>query len=167
MTARSLALGPLLLIVSACSTNSASTEKQQASQAASSETSLEEDFSYPGAEAILATQKIRLLEGDGNLLLVRCDAQPGLIRAFGYDQPDAEVPYCFSVRGAGGHLKLEMTRFYLLDNVDTNKAVSVTVNQAGSVLTRTVNPHDMGFFGVTDENGKGHAALVELRAFTP
>ncbi|HMJ11182.1 MAG TPA: hypothetical protein VK524_07225 [Polyangiaceae bacterium] len=166
MKARFTDLAPVLLVLGACSTNAASTDSQHSSQAADSQTSLEEDFSYPGADAILEQQKVRLLKGDGNLLLVNCNDFPDSIKAFSSDQPHPAIPYCFSVRGQGGYLTLQMTRFYFLDNY-SSKSISVTVNQGGSLLSRSVGPNDMDGFGSSDANGKGPANLVELRAFTP
>src|SRR5687767_1757040 len=108
MTQRLLPIVCLLLLpVGGCSSKSDPDQgNQQSSQAAESQSSLEEDYSYPGAEKIFTEQEIRLLTGDGNMLLAPCDDNSILV--FSSQRPEATLRYCFSVRGDGGYVTLEL-----------------------------------------------------------
>ncbi|HMJ10174.1 MAG TPA: hypothetical protein VK524_02155, partial [Polyangiaceae bacterium] len=89
---------PLLLVpvgFAACRTSeNPSTSSEVSSAAATTETTLEEDFSYPGAASYLASG-ITLKKGDGNLLIVNCATQPYVVKVESY-QGSGE--FCFSVR---------------------------------------------------------------------
>ena len=77
--------------------------------------SIVEDYSYPGADQILATQNVRLVSGDGHIVLADCATPPagdiGLIKVFTTDETigaDGIGRVCFKVIGSKGLLNLEV-----------------------------------------------------------
>jgi hypothetical protein len=81
--------------------------------------SIVEDFSYPGAEQILAEQNVRLISGDGHILLVDCATPPegdiGLLKVWTTDEQigaDGIGRICFKVTAPTGLLNLEVPGVY-------------------------------------------------------
>ncbi|MFI9269757.1 hypothetical protein ACIGXM_03400 [Kitasatospora sp. NPDC052896] len=67
-----------------------------------------EDFSYPGADRILAEKGIKLISGDGHITLAECGAAPGQLEVWSRSRPK----FCFQVTGKGGYLALEVPKVY-------------------------------------------------------
>ena len=80
--------------------------------------SIVEDYSYPGAAAILETQHVKLIAGDGHILLADCTTPPsgdiGLIKVHTTEEigPDNQGLICFKVTHATGRLDLEVPAVY-------------------------------------------------------
>jgi hypothetical protein len=136
-----LFIAPFLIqLAGACSQGPDSAPEVSAlAQAAESQSTLEEDFSYPGADAIFKQLKIRLLGGDGNILLVDCNGADQQIVVYSSVRDFDDEAYCFSVRGNTGSVSLELQQFYLIRTDDTHKT-EVTVNDGRRHLVETLPP---------------------------
>ncbi|BCY13430.1 hypothetical protein [Actinoplanes sp. L3-i22] len=74
-----------------------------------------EDFTYPGAATILAQKNIKLISGDGNILLVDCttpaDGDIGLLKVWTTEEnigTSGKGLVCFKVYATTGLLNLEV-----------------------------------------------------------
>lgn len=75
--------------------------------------SLVEDFSYPGAAQIFAAQNVKLISGDGKIMIADCGNPPNADITFIYVYTsDLSVnggdPVCFRVLGTPGVLTMEV-----------------------------------------------------------
>jgi hypothetical protein len=125
--------------------------------------SLVEDFSYPGADKVLADRGVKLISGDGHLLLVDCTNVTGLIEVHASNVGDHSSDpghYCFKVNGLTGDLKLELTDAYQVKG--DSHAVQATVSVDGQ--TSTVNVSKNGWTGIGVGAGHDAATLLELKA---
>ncbi|MEV4706830.1 hypothetical protein [Actinoplanes sp. NPDC049316] len=124
--------------------------------------SLVEDYSYPGAANIT---EIKLIRGDGHLMMVTCGTDQNVIRVRRNDiTPGISGMYCFKVLGTnGGWLQLEIPNSFAVRGGDQN-AVEATVSIEGVPQEPVhVAEGDWESVGVGVEGGKP-AVLLELRA---
>jgi hypothetical protein len=133
-------------------------------QAASGDTppSAVEDFQYPGAEKILETKKIKLLRGDGHILLADCNNAVAQIKVMtnAVDPSGSAGTICFQANAKTGYLTLEIPRVFYLETSD--HAITAAITAAGKTQTVAV-PTD-SFAPVGEGNPGGpHSVLVELR----
>ncbi|MGY4645845.1 hypothetical protein [Cellulomonas sp. URHB0016] len=129
------------------------------------QSSLVEDFAYPGADVILAEHGLKVFKGDGHIEVVSSGepCAPGLIQV--ESMPDVE-PYlgyfCFATSGARGFLTLEVPNTFLLRGGD--KPVKATAKLPGEALETYAVPANAS---VAVDPGDGaetpQAILVELR----
>lgn len=116
--------------------------------------SVVEDFSYPGAAAILSDFNVKLISGDGHILFADCATTPvdniGVIKVWTTEQVGADGAglVCFKVTAPSGRLDLEVPgvfeirgdgqtagmghRLTAVVTTDTGPPVSVVVNPSGS-----------------------------------
>ncbi|KDN20891.1 hypothetical protein [Amycolatopsis rifamycinica] len=123
-----------------------------------------EDYSYPGAAQILQDRAIKLISGDGHIVLVACGSQPGLLELHAYNSADHDRDpghYCFKVSGPTGYLRLEVPNAYQLLG-DNQHAVQATVEINGQ--TSTVPISKTGWTGIGEGAGTDPSTLLELRA---
>jgi len=156
----------LLPLAGACSQRPDSAPEARAlAQAAEFQSTLEEDFSYPGADAIFEQLKIRLLGGDGNILLADCNGSVQQIVVYSFVRDFDDEAYCFSVRGNTGYVTLELPQFYLIRTDDTHKT-EVTVNDGGRHLVETLPPPNAfeGYGQGVDPEARP-ATLLQIRVF--
>ncbi|MBB5890740.1 hypothetical protein [Kutzneria kofuensis] len=142
---------------------SASTAARQSAQSADGQPSLVEDFSYPGADKILADRGIKLISGDGHLLLVDCVNVATLIEVHASsltDHSNDPGHYCFKVNGASGDLKLELTDAYQVKGDSHNVQAKVSVDGQSS----TVNVDKNRWTGIGVGADSHAATLLELKA---
>jgi hypothetical protein len=103
-----LAAATGVLIAALPAAGSAVAGTAQTAQAADEQAPLVEDYSYPGADKILAEQGFKLITGDGHMLLADCPSTPGndgFIRVRRNLKPIA----CFKVpAGQSGRLTMEI-----------------------------------------------------------
>lgn len=118
---------------------------------------IEEDFTYPGADKIFAERGIRLLKGDGHILLVECDNSAGLVKVW---SPFSTEPSCFRVIRAPGLLTLELPEVYGIRAGQQSLAAVVTIN--GTTETISVEQERWAPVGVGANMAP--ATLIELRA---
>jgi hypothetical protein len=135
--------------------------------------SLVEDFSYPGAAALLTTRGIKLVSGDGHIMLADCGADPDLppVDLLLVQTNDLTLPgnpnFCFKTSGTHGQLSLEVSQVYFIRG--NNKATvdaKVSVEPASGtgdpvVKTEAVTPGEWQPVGIG--NSEGEATLLELR----
>ncbi|MEU4161676.1 hypothetical protein [Actinoplanes sp. NPDC026670] len=131
--------------------------------------SLVEDFSYPGAAAIEADRGIKLIKGDGNLVLVDCGADPNLppadvilVQTTAVGSPD-KTNHCFKASGTSGVLTMEIGEVYFIrGEAQRTVAAKVEVQDATPVTeTEQVDPGEWQPIGIGQ--GRGEATLLELR----
>jgi hypothetical protein len=134
-----------------------------ASAADDTQPSLEEDYSYPGAQQILADRGILLISGDGHLQLVNC-GQPGLIEVHASATPDHNPDpghYCFKATGPTAYLKLQLDNAFQVKGDD--HAVQATVKVRNQTSTVAVDRN--GWTGIGFGAGEdAPATLLELKA---
>ncbi|WP_312870378.1 hypothetical protein [Streptomyces himalayensis] len=121
-----------------------------------------EEFAYPGAAGIFASEGIQLKKGDGHILLATCDGSADQIRV--YTVEDSTVgrkgDYCFRATAASGYLTLELPRVFALETGDHPISADLTANGA----TTTVDVAEGGFESVGEGTvGGARSVLVEIR----
>ncbi|KAB1155637.1 hypothetical protein ACLQ20_00300 [Micromonospora sp. DT46] len=114
--------------------------------------SIVEDFKYPNAAEILATQNVKLIRGDGHILLVDCATPPvgdiGLLKVRTTDEQigaDGIGRVCFKVTSPSGWLELEVPGVYEIrgDGQRTGTGHEVTAeleSDEGEEITVDVDP---------------------------
>jgi hypothetical protein len=121
---------------------------------------LEETFDYPNADQIFHDRGIRLLKGDGRILLVDCGSEPNLLVVESRIKPKPAGDFCFKVKGGAGWLTLNIAESYFLDG-DGKNLLTAKIEVDGQ--TKTVNVAKVGHTPIGEAAGEGPAALVELR----
>lgn len=120
--------------------------------------SIEETFEYPGADEIFGQRGIRLVKGDGHIVLADC--VKGTSQAEVWSRNKGQ--YCFRVTGSTGYLTLELTEFYLVKGAGGQEmAAKVIVD--GNEETVAVKKSTWVSIGEGADPGNGPATLVELR----
>ncbi|QHC21022.1 hypothetical protein [Streptomyces sp. GS7] len=122
-----------------------------------------EDFEYPGADKILKEKGIKLLKGDGHILLTECSANNWKIKVEASKDFDT-IFHCFKVTGAKGYVTLEVPD---VSGIWTeNQVVKATLTSNGKKQTVVTNegPHQVKPVGAADkDNDYKQADLLELR----
>jgi hypothetical protein len=121
-----------------------------------------EDYSYPGAANIFATQGISLKKGDGRILLAECDASADQIKVHVVRDGASgrKGAYCFQAAAKTGYVTLELPRVFALETAEHPISAELTAN--GS--TTTVDVAKGGFEGVGEGNEGGpQSVLLEIR----
>ncbi|MFD7664343.1 LamG-like jellyroll fold domain-containing protein, partial [Streptomyces sp. NPDC059788] len=90
-------------------------------QAAPADEALVEDFAYPDRDKLLAEKGLKLVSGDGNIMLADCKSDGGLVRINSRTSGDV----CFAVSGATGYLSMEIERTYLAKSDDGDVVATV------------------------------------------
>ncbi|RPE27954.1 hypothetical protein EDD38_7251 [Kitasatospora cineracea] len=117
---------------------------------------LAEDFTYPGADQILQSRNIKLLKGDGHILLTDCGTTSQQIKIWRRTGGD----FCFNVTGASGYLTLDVTGVWAVETLDHPVSASLTAQGA----TQDVTVAKGGFQPVGEGvPGGSVSVLVELR----
>ncbi|MFE3643575.1 hypothetical protein [Streptomyces sp. NPDC059169] len=119
-----------------------------------------EDFSYPGADKILAEKKIVLKRGDGHITLVDCASGSGFLQVWARERKDEE--FCFKVVGSSGWLTLEIPSVALIRGNDYTTKVDMTVGTEKK--TFDVNKNAWTSVGETADSQGREQVLVEIRA---
>ena len=129
-----------------------------AAQAADGDTppSIVEDYAYPGAAQITG---IKLIKGDGHILLVGCDQGHTSVEVYSFTAAD---PFCFQILGTTGSLTMELEQAYGIRNYQ-NYGLEATVSVEGADPTDVDVPAD-DWKGVGVGANQGQAVLLELRA---
>jgi hypothetical protein len=118
---------------------------------------LVENYSYPGAGALQQATGVKLISGDGHLMMVDCTTAGALIKV--YSLP---VDACFRVAGSGGRLVLEMPDIYLIKG--DSHAVTATITSDGETETVTVPRDGYVGVGIGTSPDSPSAVLLELVA---
>ncbi|GAA0793783.1 hypothetical protein [Spirilliplanes yamanashiensis] len=118
-------------------------------------TSLVEDFSYPDAASY---PDIKLIRGDGRILIVDCDAGRTSAEVWSFTRP---TPFCFEFKGDNGFVSLELADVYgIRNNENFAMSAKVTVDET----TKVVEVPEVDWKGVGVGAGENQAVLLELRA---
>ncbi|MEV7939249.1 MULTISPECIES: hypothetical protein [unclassified Kitasatospora] len=119
-----------------------------------------EDFSYPGAGRVLKDKGLKLISGDGHIMLAECSSQWSIkVQA---SKNNSFTEYCFNVSGGTGYLALEVPGTFGLWNDDHN--LRATLTSDGKTKTIDVAKDDVTTVGEADiPSGGKKATLVELR----
>ncbi|MFE0737469.1 trypsin-like serine protease [Streptomyces sp. NPDC058855] len=126
-----------------------------------------EDGAYPNAEQILAERGIKLIRGDGNVLLADCDPNAKQIRVMAVKDSSVnrEGTYCFVSRASTGLLTLELDRVFAIDAADQPLSASLT---AADGTSKTVTIAKDGYASVGEGQAGGtRSKLVEIRVTGP
>lgn len=147
----------------------------QASQqtAADDMPSLVEDYSYPGAAAIQASDGIVLVSGDGHILYAPCNTAPvnnvGVIHVRTTDSlgPNHDGQACFKVTGPTGHLVLKVPAVYEIRGDGQvagagHKGTANLTTDDGTKSTVTLNPSGSTPVGVGAKDGAAPTTLLAL-----
>ncbi|MEV4316311.1 hypothetical protein [Actinocrispum sp. NPDC049592] len=120
---------------------------------------LEEDYDYPGAADILRTKGIKLLKGDGHILLADC--LPGTGQLEVYSNTKNQV--CFTVTGQTGRLTLEIPNTYNIRG-PAGHTVTVGVTIGGTASQVTIAPGQFRGVGQGADPTSLPATLLEIHA---
>jgi hypothetical protein len=136
--------------------------------------SLEEDYGYPGAAAILETHHVKLISGDGHVLFADCATPPagdiGLIKVRTTEEigPDNRGLICFKVTRAPGRLDLEIPAVYEIRGDGQrpgtgHKATAELTTDAGQHTTVDVNPSGSTPVGIGADPDNEPTTLLQLK----
>ncbi|NYT95721.1 hypothetical protein [Salinispora sp. H7-4] len=131
----------------------------RAEEPISEPSSLVEDYSYPGAAQIEADKQIKLIKGDGKIMLAECGSADDLIQVMSYNS-ESEPKYCFEVLGPSGILALEIPNVFFIWAGDEEVTATVTVDGVEKDPV-VVGANDGEPVGNNDPDN--HAVLLELR----
>ncbi|MEU6962890.1 hypothetical protein [Streptomyces chrestomyceticus] len=122
-----------------------------------------EDFTYPGADKILKEKGIKLVKGDGHILLTECSANDWKIKVEANKNYDT-LFHCFKVTGKKGYVTMELPD---VSGIWTeNQVVKATLSSDGKKKTVVTEdgPNQVKTVGVADlPSGGKKADLLELR----
>jgi hypothetical protein len=133
-----------------------------------------EDFGYPGAADILASLHVRLISGDGHIVLADCATPPvnniGVIKVWTTEQigPGAAGLICFEVKGPTGRLDLEVPGVYEIRGDGQqpgygHQLTAVVDTQTGAPTTVEVNPSGSTQVGIGVNPNNEPTTLLQLR----
>jgi hypothetical protein len=131
--------------------------------------SLVEDFSYPGAAQLESTRQIKLIKGDGHIMLADCGSDPNLppkdlilVQTTRPGVP-ADTNFCFKATGSSGLLTMEIGDVYFIRGEEGRTiAAKVEVHDATPVTeTEQIDPGEWQPIGIGQS--RGAATLLELR----
>ncbi|MCZ4099891.1 MULTISPECIES: hypothetical protein [Streptomyces] len=120
-----------------------------------------EDFAYPNAAKVLADKGIKLIKGDGHILLVDCADAAAQIKVMTVEDETVgrAGTYCFKVNAKTGYLALEVPRVFYLKTQDH----PITAGLTAGGETQTVDVPQGGFKGVGEGTvGGAQSVLVAL-----
>ncbi|MGP9017942.1 hypothetical protein ACT1U9_05970 [Streptomyces sp. BR1] len=132
--------------------------------AATAPPSTVEDFEYPGAAKLEADKKIKLIKGDGHILLAdSCDGSPEQIKVWKRNGgPDSG--FCFRVTAKTGYLTLKIDEVWALET--GGHPISADLSSDGGKSRQTVDVNidvNKGYKSVGEGTTGEPTMLVELR----
>ncbi|MFJ3905405.1 hypothetical protein [Streptomyces sp. NPDC090025] len=131
-------------------------------QASDSMPNAVEDFGYPHADQILKDRGIKLIRGDGRLLLTECTDNWNIQVKSNSPDVGSNFRFCFAASGNSGFLSLELKDVFIIQT-DGNAVRAKMANDSGTT-TVDVPKDDYKPVGEGDLPGGGQkATLVELR----
>ncbi|MCR6488686.1 hypothetical protein M8542_38245 [Amycolatopsis sp. OK19-0408] len=132
-----------------------------------------EDYSYPGADAILASDHVQLISGDGHILYKRCPVPetPGLIIVRSTDLIGAagNGKLCFEVTAAEGHLTMKIPNVFAVRGDGTSataghKLKAQLTTDAGVHSSVDINPNSDTEVGIAATPPGDATTLLQLDA---
>jgi hypothetical protein len=139
--------------------------------------SLVEDYTYPGADQILATYGVVLISGDGHLLFDDCTTPPtgsiGLIKVYTTEfiGPNKKGLVCFRVLGSAGSLNVKVPGVYEIrgDGLTAgagHKLKAEVTTDAGAHTIVDCNPSGSTPVGIGASPNNPPTTLLTLTATT-
>lgn len=135
-------------------------------------TSLVEDYSYPNADQILAQQNIKLLSGDGHIILADCSTAPvnniGVLKLHSADDAGNRSTFCFRILANTGVLLLNVPGVYDLhgdgvSNSGVGHQVTADVQpKGGDTIHVPVDPDGTTQVGIGADPGSPPTTLLKL-----
>ncbi|AEW92861.1 MULTISPECIES: hypothetical protein [Streptomycetaceae] len=125
-----------------------------------------EDFSYPNAAKIQQVKGIKLIKGDGHIMLADCDASAQQIKVLTVKSSTAnqQGAYCFKATAKNGYLTLELPRVFALETDDHPISARLTPQGNQQAPATTVSVDKNGYQSVGEGvAGGAPAVLVEIR----
>ncbi|MFG2289684.1 hypothetical protein ACGFOU_26875 [Streptomyces sp. NPDC048595] len=117
-----------------------------------------EEFDYPDAAKILESKKIKLIKGDGHLLLADCGNSPQQVKVWtrGGD-------FCFQANAKHGYVTLEVRQVWALETA--SHPISADLTSRGKTETVSVSKSgpQNGYQSVGEGTTSDPTVLVELR----
>ena len=134
-----------------------------ASAAESGPPAIEETHDYPLADKILAEKGIRLLKGDGHILLVDCASAPAseLIRVDSTAGGANAGTHCFRARGGKGYVTLELPEVFVI-KAGTAHSIAAKIDDDGVEKAVAIAKNEWKPIAVDPSDDKG-ATLLEIR----
>ncbi|MCR6487219.1 hypothetical protein M8542_30760 [Amycolatopsis sp. OK19-0408] len=161
----SAATGRPTLGLAAAQNASAATDDQQPP--------LVEDYTYPGADRILATDNVLLVSGDGHIVYATCPTGPDTIGLIWVTTSEHVGPahngkVCFRVLGASGQLSLKIPAVYSIRGDGLNpgeghKLKAALTTDAGVHTTVDVPSDGTTQVGVAATPSGDPTTLLELK----
>jgi len=129
---------------------------------ADTQPAIEEPGDYPNADQIFAQRGIRLLKGDGRILLVDCGNRTDVVVVESRIRPKPGGDFCFHVRAARGYVKLSLPKAYFIRGDGTHVLdAAVTIGDETEVVK--VKKDGYTPIGETSDPEERPGTLVELR----
>ncbi|WP_051728686.1 MULTISPECIES: hypothetical protein [Amycolatopsis] len=122
---------------------------------------INEDYSYPGAAKIFQDRAIKLISGDGHILLAKCGSEANMVEVHAYNSADHDPDpghYCFRVTGPAGRLRMEVPFAYQVWAGSHTAQATVAVSGKNSTVPLVKN----GWTGIGEGAGTDPATLLEL-----
>lgn len=132
-----------------------------------------EDYLYPNADQILAEKNVRLISGDGHIVLADCAGQPStgvaLLEVYTTENVAAGHVVCFRVRSVTGILNLELPGVYEIrgDGRTEGTGHQVTaevIGDDGQELTVALDPDGSTPVGIGVDENNSPTTLLRLTA---
>ncbi|MGN9914128.1 S1 family peptidase [Phytohabitans sp. LJ34] len=148
-------------------------DKRAAASAADTPQGTVEDYLYPNADRILAEMNVRLISGDGHIVLADCADQPsagvGLIEVYTTENVASGHVVCFRVRSATGILNLELPGVFEIrgDGQTEGTGHEVTaelIGDDGQEVTVELDPDGSTQVGVGVDENNSPTTLLRLTA---
>ncbi|MFI1537220.1 hypothetical protein [Streptomyces anandii] len=125
-----------------------------------------EDFAYPNADQIQKTQGIKLIKGDGHIVLAACDdsAQQIKVLTVQGQSGNPQGAYCFKANAKSGYLSLELPRVFALETADHPISADLRPQADPTAPVKTVTVDKNGYQSVGEgAAGGAPSVLLELR----
>ncbi|MEV6879660.1 hypothetical protein [Amycolatopsis sp. NPDC051128] len=166
-------LGTVVAAIAAATVSIIVVPSGGAASAADEQPSAVEDYSYPGADAILASDHVQLISGDGHILYKPCPPMeaPGLIIVRSSDTIGSlgNGRLCFEVTAAAGHLTLKIPNVFAVRGDGTtatagHKLKAELTTDAGAHTTVDVDPNNDTEVGIAATPPGDPTTLLQLDA---
>ncbi|WP_409493907.1 hypothetical protein [Amycolatopsis sp. cmx-11-12] len=145
--------------------------RSEAQGVTDAQTSLVENFAYPGADEIFTTYGVVLISGDGHIVFADCatpaEGNIGLMRVRTTESVGQNGLICFKVLGVTGQLKLKIPAVFEIrgDGLVSgagHKAKAELTTDAGLRTVVDVNPSGNTPVGVGAGPGNQPTTLLQL-----
>ncbi|MBB1158143.1 hypothetical protein [Amycolatopsis dendrobii] len=166
----SIVIGAVVAATAITATAAALAASGTGSSTADEQPALVEDYTYPGADQVLATYHVQLISGDGHIVITDCPPNvAGVIAVQSSNrvgrQNDGLV--CFRVTGATGHLTMKIPEVYSIrgDGVTQtpgHKLKAELTTDAGQHSTVDVNPNGTTQVGIGTNPPGAATTLLQL-----